>query len=253
MKTKLVHYCAFFRSLRPLWAAVSATAPADATVPHKGAGLRFQSSSVLLCIKILLFVLASQSVAFSQTKILGRVVDADSQAVAFASLRLPGLAAVQTNTEGFFEFRLNKAAAQAFYLKAGVDINIEVERAGLVMLDPADQKIRLPHNPETQPHFRIVMVKKGSPLLARSEKVLEFILRQKIQAAIEDKEKELARRDVLAEQAQRLGLSKETLLSAVAEYKDRLRTSTDLNLRGLTALDDANEATELRLKQQKLV
>ncbi len=194
----------------------------------------------------------SITVAFSQTLIRGRVVDADSNAVPFATVRLPGLSATQANQRGYFEFRMTSKAAKEFYLKSGVDLYITVEKEGMVMLEPPDQKIRLPHNPDIQPQFRLVMVKKGSPLLARSERMLEYILREKIHAAVEAKEQELARRDVLAEEAQRLGLSKETLLKAVIQYKDRLRTSTDLNLRGLAALDDANEATEFKIKQQKL-
>ncbi|MGH7455959.1 MAG: tetratricopeptide repeat protein, partial [bacterium] len=201
---------------------------------------------------VFIITLGSITAAFSQTLILGRVVDADSNAVPFTTVRLPGLSATQANQQGYFEFRLTPKAAKEFYLRSGVDLYIAVEKEGMVMLEPPDQKIRLPHNPDIQPQFRIVMVKKGSPLLARNERMLEYILRQKIQAAIEAKEQELTRRDVLAEEAQRLGLAKETLLAAVAEYKDRLRTSTDLNLRGLAALDDANEAKEFKNKQQKL-
>jgi tetratricopeptide (TPR) repeat protein len=192
--------------------------------------------------------------AFSQTPIRGYVVDGDSDAVSLAKVRFPGLSRepLLTNARGYFEYRPSAQTVKDFFFKGGVDLFLTVEKEGMVPLDPPDGKIRLPHNANIQSPFRLVMVKKGSPLLARSERMLEYILRQKIQAAVEAKEQELARRDVLAEEAQRLGLAKETLLTAVAEYKDRLRTSTDLNLRGLAALDDANEATEYKLKQLKL-
>ena len=202
------------------------------------------------CSLILLLLLAP--VLWGQTKILGRVVDADSHAIALATVRLFGLDTKQTDSEGYFQFIIPPNIARAHAIRAGGDLNLEVQKAGMVMLEPPDGIIRLPHNWNYQKGFRIVLCRQGSPLLARSERMLEFILRQKIQAAVEDKENELARRDVLAEQAQRLGLNKETLLDAVAEYKDRLRTSTDLNLRGLAALDDANEAADAKTKQQKL-
>ncbi len=201
-----------------------------------------------------LLVAGSALPVFSQIPIRGYVVDGDSNAVPFAQVRFPGLSreAIVTNPQGYFEYHPSAQKAKDYFLKGGVDLFMTVEKEGMVPLDPPDGKIRLPHNADIQPHFRFVMVKKGSPLLARSERMLNYILRQKIQAAIEVKEQELSRRDVLAEEAQRLGVAKETLLTAVAEYKDRLRTSTDLNLRGLAALDDANEATEFKFRQQKL-
>lgn len=211
--------------------------------------MRAKSSTVLA----LIIALGSITTAYSQTLIHGRVVDTDSNAVSFATVRLPGLSATtQANQQGYFEFRMSSKAVKEYYLKSGVDLYVAVEKDGMVMLEPPDQKIRLPHNFDIQPQFRLVMVKKGSLLLARSEHILEFILRQKIQATIESKEDEFARRDVLADEAARLGLSKETLLTAVADYKDRLRASSDLNLRGLAALDDVNETKEFKIRQQRL-
>jgi tetratricopeptide (TPR) repeat protein len=197
------------------------------------------------------FLLLSLANLGAQTKIIGRVVDADSHAVAAATVRLWGLDAKPTDAQGYFRFEISTTTAKAHALAPGRDLHIEVEKEGLVVLEPPDKKFRLPDNPVTQAHFRVVMARRGSPLLARSERMLEYILRQKIQAAVEAKEQELARRDVLAEEAQRLSLNKETLLTAVAEYKDRLRTSTDSYQRWLALQDDADEAREYKVREEK--
>ena len=84
------------------------------------------------------------------------------------------------------------------------------------------------------------------------DRTLKRIVQERIEAAVEAKEEEFARRDVLAEEAPRLGLTKEELETAVEEYKERLRTSEDLNERGLAALDDAYATEEFRLRQEKL-
>jgi hypothetical protein len=169
-------------------------------------------------------------------------------------VRVPGLTAKQTDAKGYFAIDLPKKTAGNYFLKPGVDLTIRVEKEGMVMLEPPEQDptIRLPQNWTYQKPCRIYLARKGSLALLRSDRMLEAILRQKIQAAIEAKEQEIGRRDVLAEQAQLLGLDKPALLKAVEEFKDRLRTSTDLNQRGLAALDDANEATEYKTRQQKL-
>ena len=203
---------------------------------------------------LLLLLLAGVTSGFAQTKIIGRVVDADSNAVPFATVRLLGLTAQQTNAEGYFEFKIPKAIAQSHFLKGGTDLHIEVEKQGMVMLEPPalDPTIRLPHHWTYQKPFEIRLARQGSLALLQSERMLESILREKIQAAVEAKEQEFTQRDVPAEVAERFGLDKAALLAAITEYKDRLRTSTDLNLRGLAALDDANEAKEYKIKRQNL-
>jgi len=203
-------------------------------------------------ITTLILVLCLIDPALSNYKIAGRVVNTDSIGVAFAEVRLPGLDSRPTDEQGYFNFVVTDAKREAYFLKGGVDLFIEVNKQGLVILHPPDQKIRLPHDSNIQPLFEIVMCNKGSPLLVRNEQMLEYILRERIQAAIETKEEEFTRRDVLAEQAERLGLSKEKLLTAVEEYKERLRTSPDLNKRGLAALDDANLSADYKKRYQKL-
>lgn len=201
----------------------------------------------LLCVLAMWFANAA-----GQTRILGRVTDADSMAVPLALVRLLGLDAKTTNAQGYFDFAISKAVAQSHALKAGADLYCEVEKPGMVMLEPPDGQMRLPHNWTYQKPLRIILCRQGSPLLARSERMLQYVLQQKIAAAVEAKETEMAKRDVLAGEARRLGLPKAALLTAVAEYKDRLRTSADLNERGLAALDDALEAEVPEIKQKKL-
>ena len=199
---------------------------------------------------LILIILAPDAV--SQYRIAGRVIDADSVGIPLAEVRIPGLDSQPTDSNGYFTFLVPESKRKAYFIKGGVDLFIEVVKPGMVVLDPPGQKIRLPHDPDIQPHFIVVMCKKGSPLLVRSERMLDYILRGKIKAAIEAKEEEFARRDVLAEEATRLGLSKEALVAAIEQYKDRLRTSTDLYKRGLAALDDANEAADYKKREQKL-
>ncbi len=188
----------------------------------------------------------------AQTKIIGRVMDADSNAVPFAAVRLPGLDAVQTDDEGFFAFDIPERIARSHFLKGGVDLHFEVEKEGMEVLEPPNRTIRLPYNWTYQKPFEIYLASKGSLLFVRSERMLEYLLRERIEAAVEAKEEEFARRDVLAEEAARLGLTKETLLTAVEKYKESLRTSEDLYKRGLAALDDYYAEREFKTKRQKL-
>jgi len=204
----------------------------------------------ILTTLLILIMLAPHAV--SQYRIAGRVIDADSVGIPLAEVRIPGLDSQPTDSNGYFTFLVPESKRKAYFIKGGVDLFIEVNKPGMVVLDPPGQKIRLPHDPDIQPLFIVVMCKKSSPLLVRSERMLDYILRGKIRAAIEVKEEEFARRDVLAEEAIRLGLSKEALVAAIEQYKDRLRTSTDLYKRGLAALDDANEAADYKKRVQKL-
>ena len=200
----------------------------------------------------LFFLLLNFANLWAQTQIIGRVVDADSHAVAAATVRLWGLTSQPANAQGYFQITLSQQTAKAHALAPGRDLYIEVEKEGMVVLEPPDKKFRLPDNPETQAHFRVVMVKKGSPLLARSERMLEYVFQKRLTAAIAANDKEAARQLELAQEAARLGLPEEKLRVAVENYKESLRTSPDLNKRGLALLDDANAETESKIKQQKL-
>ena len=211
--------------------------------------MKARSSTVL----VLIIALGCFTASFSQTLIRGRVVDSDSNAVPFATVRLPGLSTTtQVNQQGYFEFHIAPKIIKDYYLKSGVDLFITVEKVSMVMLEPPDQKIRLPHNPDIQPQFRIIMVKKGSPLLVRSERMLEYVFQRRLTATIAAKDKELTRQYELAQEAVRLGLPEEALRVAVENYKRNLRTNPDLNKQGLAALDDANTASEYRTREQKL-
>jgi len=198
---------------------------------------------------LLSFLLVSN--VYGQTKIVGRVFDADSNAVPSAKVNIPGLTERETDAEGYFEFEIPQKTQESHLLKGGVDLQIEVEKEGMVVIDPRDLAIRLAHNWTYQKPHEIYLCRKGALACLRSERMLNYVLREKIQAAIETKEQEFARRDVLAEEALRLGVSKDTLQIAVIEYKDRLRTSTDLYLRGLAFQDDAEEAKDYKIKQEK--
>lgn len=205
---------------------------------------------------VLFLLLVSVAISYGQTtvKIHGKVMDADSQVVSFAAVRLPGLAATQTDTNGYFAFTLSKQKAENISFKPGVDVKIIVEKPGMVMLDPPelDPTIRLPLNWTYQKPFEVYLATKGSPVLLRSERMLERLLQEQRQATIEAKEYEFSQRDVFVEAAYRLGVGKQTLLTAVIEYKSRQRTSTDLIKRHSLTLDDAIEATDFQIRQHKL-
>ena len=212
---------------------------------------RFKTTQVLL---VSLMLLGFCHPAFGDYKIIGRVVDADSNAVANASVRLWGLDTKETDEFGYVHFNISNATAKQHGLKPGRDLFVNVEKEGMVTIEPPEpeQKIRLPENPDTQSHFRIVMCRKGSLACLRSERMLEYFFNKRLQAAIAATEKEAARQLELATEAARLGLTEEQLQIAVDEYKEGLRTSTDLNKRGLALLDDANSASEYKARQQNL-
>ncbi len=199
---------------------------------------------------ILTFIIFANN-TFSQYNIRGRVIDSDTLGIPFAEVRLPGFDSQTTDQRGYFIFQVSEEKCNAYKITGGVDLFVEVKKENMVILEPPDQKLRLAFNPDIQPHFQIMLVNKGSLLLVKNEKMLDHILRQKIDAAVSAKEEEFARRDILAEEAARLGLSKETLLTAVESYKDMLRSSPDLNKRGLAALDDMYAASEYKIKKAK--
>ena len=76
-----------------------------------------------LCVSVPLralfsLLLAHAATAFGQStvKIHGKVMNADSQIVAFAKVRVPGLDATQTDANGYFAFTLSK--------NSGLDIGV---------------------------------------------------------------------------------------------------------------------------------
>ncbi len=199
---------------------------------------------------ILIFIIFANN-TFSQYNIRGRVIDSDTIGISFAEVRLPGFDSQTTDQHGYFTFQVSEEKCNAYKITGGVDLFVEVKKENMVILEPPDQKLRLAFNPDIQPHFQIILVNKGSLLLVKNEKMLDHILRQKIDAAVSAKEEEFDRRDILAEEAVRLGISKEMLLTAVESYKDMLRSSPDLNKRGLAALDDMYAASDYKIKKAK--
>ncbi len=188
----------------------------------------------------------------AQVRIHGFVLDADSNAVAGASVRIPGLDSKLSNTDGYFEFRMAKEMAEEYFLKAGSDLFVEVQKEGMVLLEPPDGFLRLPRNADYQKPHTILLAQKGSLALLRSARMLEYVFRQRLNASIESKEKEFARQLEMEKAAARLGLSEAELTTAVDQYKESLRSSDDLNLRGLAALDDANAAATYEVRDTKL-
>jgi tetratricopeptide (TPR) repeat protein len=163
-------------------------------------------------------------------------------------VRLYGLHSQETNHDGYFAITLTGEHG----LKPGQDLHIGVDVEGMVILEPPDEVIRLPENPDTQVAYRIVLAKKRSLVLLRSERMLQFVFQKRLEAAIDANDKEAARQLELAKESARLGLSEEELTTAVESYKESLRTSPDLNKRGLAALDDANSATESEVRKEYL-
>jgi len=82
---------------------------------------------------VLALLLGGAAASWGQpmNKIHGLVIDADSNAVAFATVRVPGLTAKQTDAKGYFAFDLPKQTAENYFLKPGVDLTIRVEKAGM--------------------------------------------------------------------------------------------------------------------------
>lgn len=224
------------RSPAPLWGAVTNTIIRIVSFAHKGRGL------------LLLFM---STTSFAQMTLTGRVVMPDSSAVAFANVTLLG-EKQQTTASGRFSYEISEAMQKRLGVEIGDDLPILVEKEGLVVLQPANGRIRIPRKAMSQ-EIEIIMAKKGSPLLIKSEAVLENLIQQRVNAAIlAEKGGNESLRDVLAEEALRLGLDKDQLREAMNHYKASLRKSEEAIKRGLAALDDANEAKEFKLKQQKL-
>ena len=123
--------------------------------------------------------------AMGQYRITGRVLQcADSTGVAFAEVRLPGLDSQSTDRFGRFSFTIPENKRDLYVIKGGVDKYIDVKKGDMEMLDPPDHIIRLPYNPDIQPHFQIVMCEKGSLLFLRSERMLEHVFKKRLNAAI---------------------------------------------------------------------
>lgn len=228
MKTK--------RSPAPLWGAATCITVRIASFVHKGRGL-------------LLLVMTTAS--FAQMTLTGRVLLPDSSAVAFANVTLLG-EKQQTTTSGRFSYEISEAVQKKLGVEIGDDLPILVEKEGLVLLQPANGRVRIPRKAMSQ-ELEIIMARKGSPLLIKSEAVLENLIQQRVSAAIlAEKSGGESLRDVLAEEALRLGFDKDQLREAMNHYKESLRKSEDAIKRGLAALEDANEEREAVAKQQKL-
>ena len=222
----------------PLWGIFSTVNSVASKTAHKGRRL--------LC----MMWLAMASAGFAQIPLTGRVLMPDSSGIAYANVTLLG-AKFQTTVSGRFTFDITAAMQQRLGIEIGDDLPIIVEKGSLVMLHPANGRVRIPRKPMSQ-EIEIFMAKKGSPLLIKSEAVLENIIRQRAEAmAATEKSGGESLRDVLAEEAIRLGLDKEQLRAAMNLYKQSLYKSADLTKRGLAALDDANEAKDAATKQQK--
>ncbi len=203
--------------------------------------------------KLILVLLFGSKItaSFGQINIIGRVMMPDSNSVAYADVTFLGVKS-QTTASGRFTFEITAAMQKRLGVEIGDDLPIFVEKEGLVLIQPANGRVRIPRNPMSQ-EIEIIMAKKGSPLLIKSDALLENIIRQRVNTAIlEEKSGGESLRDVLAEEALRLGLDKEQLLTAMRDYRDSLRTSADLVKRGMAALDDANESPSAFSKQQKL-
>jgi hypothetical protein len=184
--------------------------------------------------------------------IRGRVTTDDTtRGVPAAEIRIYGFDTRITDKRGFFTLPISEKKCAEYKIRGGIDLTIGVTAGdSMVLLDPFNGKIRLPFAPDKQEEFRIRMVKKGSLLLTRNEDVLYSILQKKIEAAVSAREQQFEKRDVLAEEALRLGVNKKELATAVEEYKRR-RCSMDELLRcALAALDDRQPDTAIaRLNQ----
>lgn len=223
------------RSPAPLWGAGAIASFVHVAFAHKGRGL---------------LLLAMANTAFAQMTLTGRVLLSDSSAVAFANVTLLG-EKQQTTASGRFSYEISEAMQKRLGVEIGDDLPILVEKAGLVLLQPADGRIRIPRKAMSQ-ELEVIMAKKGSPLLIKSEAMLENLIQQRVSAAIlAEKSGGESLRDVLAEEALRLGFDKDQLRTAINHYKEGLRKSEDAIKRGLAALDDANEAKGTA-KQRKL-
>ena len=106
-------------------------------------------------------LILSTSSLHAQTKIIGRVMDSDSNAVSFVTVRLPGLDAIQTDKDGYFAFDFPERTAQKHFLKGGVDLHFEVEKEGWQVLEPPNRKIRLPFSWTYQDPFEIYLAQKA--------------------------------------------------------------------------------------------
>ncbi len=112
----------------PLWSAATGTIIRIVEFAHKGRGL-------------LLLAMATSS--FPQMTLTGRVLMPDSSAVAFANVTLLG-EKQQTTVSGRFSYEISEAVQKKLGVEIGDDLPILVEKEGLVLLQPANGRVRIP-------------------------------------------------------------------------------------------------------------
>ena len=138
----------------PLWGTVTNTSLLLCMTAHKGRELLY----------VAWFAMAGAG--FAQIPLTGRVLMPDSSGVAHANITLLG-AKFQATASGRFTFEITAAMQQGLGIEIGDDLPIIVKKGDLVMLQPANGRIRIPRKPVSQ-EIEIVMAKKGSPLLIKS-------------------------------------------------------------------------------------
>ncbi len=194
--------------------------------------------------------------AQEQLKIFGTVTDEFDRPLVKIKISLKYIGSSESKARGEFFFVLPKD------IISGMPVEFEVANDTLAIFAPSRGLWNVPQQPRSQPVL-IKLLRKGDhrflSKLGMKDLMNEIIQERakketRLQARVAQLEQQLAEtpKDPLAEEAKRLGFSKEDLLAAIEKAKQQLQESDDPYEIGLAKLYDKHFGEAARLIEQAI-
>jgi len=202
-------------------------------------------------------LLATVSFSQPQSQFVGKVVDEFEAPSAKISLRLSYIGSTVTDDNGEFVLPLPTG------IEPGKQVEFVIAHDRLAIFSPARGIWNVPKEPLAQP-FKIILLPKGDPrflnaneMKALMNKLISEATKKETHRLLTEKtqlEQQLASapQDPLAEDAKRLGFSKEQLLAAIEKVKAQLQESENPYDVGLAALYDKHYGKAAQLIEQAI-